>query len=169
MTCALASAGMGVSFTPSSLTTHECARWLLSDAAEKVCTGGVSVELSGRNQPRVTDGDPDGDGSVDVDESALEQRTEQGRLPGGRAQQDALHDHHQLLQVGRRARLLSCRRGRLWRRKGRRQRLSRRAGRGADDAGRPAPSAIRMAVFPAAPGDSGWARATGPMARPTRR
>ena len=37
---------------------------------------GVGVELPSRNQPYVADGDPDGHGSVDVDESPLEQRTE---------------------------------------------------------------------------------------------
>src|SRR5947207_15888712 len=117
---------MGAAFTPSSATARERAPWL-SPGAAKVLDRGVSVELPSRNQPHVADGNPDGDGSVDVDESSLEQQTEQGRLPGGRAQQDALYHHHQLLQVGRRPRLLSCRRGRL-RRKGRRQRLSRRVG-----------------------------------------
>ena len=68
-------------------------------AGRRICTGGVSVELPGRNQPRVADCDSDGDGSVDVDESSLEQRTKQGRFPGGRPQQDALYHHHQLLQV----------------------------------------------------------------------
>src|SRR6185312_4970043 len=42
MACALASAGMGVAFTPSSLTTRERARWLLSDPAER-CVQGVSA------------------------------------------------------------------------------------------------------------------------------
>src|ERR1700681_134580 len=89
--------------------------------------GGV-LELSSRNQPRVTDRHRDGDGSVLIDEPSVEKRTEQGRLSGGRAQQDALHAHYHLLQVRRRPRLLSRRGGRL--RRGRSsQRLSRSAGR----------------------------------------
>src|SRR5258705_8828176 len=55
----------------------------LSPAAGCGHLQGVGVELPSRNQPYVADGDPDGHGSVDVDESTLEQRTEQGRLPGG--------------------------------------------------------------------------------------
>src|SRR5216683_3536191 len=59
--------------------------------------GGV-LELSSRNQSRVADRHRDGDGSVVIDESSVEKRTEQGRLSGGCAQQDALHAHYHLLQ-----------------------------------------------------------------------
>src|SRR5262245_8206229 len=90
-------------------------------------SSGAADELSSRDQSCIADRHRHGDGSIHLDESAAEERTEQGRLSGGCAQQDALHDHHQLLQSRWRARLLLRRRGRL-RRGGRSQRLSRRVG-----------------------------------------
>ena len=39
--------------------------------AAAICRG-TGLELPSRNQPHVADGDPDGDGSVDVDELSLE-------------------------------------------------------------------------------------------------